>query len=96
MIMAIKPKRFPMGRLLATPGALAAVEDAGQIPVEFLLRHARGDWGEVNSGDWVLNDESLESGDRVLSAYRTAKGVRIWIITEAGRQATTILLPDEY
>ena len=96
MITPRKIKRFPLGQLLATPASLKAVEDSCQHPLEFLQRHARGDWGEVDPHDWDLNDESLKSGDRILSAYRTAKGQRIWIITEAGRQSTTILLPDEY
>ena len=96
MIANRKIKRFPLGHLLATPAARRAVEDAGQHPIEFLVRHARGDWGEVDPADWNLNDESLLSGDRILSAYRTMKGVRIWIITESDRRCTTMILPDEY
>ena len=94
--MTGQTKTFALGRLLATPRALEAVKDAGQSPIEFLRRHARGDWGEVDLGDWGLNDLALVDGTRLLSAYRTAKGKRLWIITEADRAATTILLPDEY
>ncbi len=90
----IKP--FPLGQIVATPGALSIIEEAGQSPLEFLIRHVRNDWGEVCTDDWALNDEALVSGDRLLSAYRTSKGERLWIITEANRAATTFLLPDEY
>ena len=87
---------FPLGQVVATKGALAALESAGQAPLTFLRRHASGDWGEVGSSDWALNDEALEYGGRLHSAYRTAKGDRIWVITEADRSATTFLLPGEY
>lgn len=92
---------FPLGQLLATPGALAALQDANQTPAEFLNRHSRGDWGEVSQEDKGLNDQSLEDGSRLLSAYTTARGVKLWVITEAAdddghRMATTILLPEEY
>jgi len=90
----IKP--FPLGEIVATRGALAAMDAAGQSPLEFLCRHIRNDWGEVCADDWKLNDESLESGDRILSTYRTNKGERLWIITESDRSSTTYLLPDEY
>jgi hypothetical protein len=93
--------KFPLGRLAATPGALEAMEASGQTAEFFLARHANGDWGEVDDEDQQLNDEALIHGDRILSAYRTLKGVKLWIITEAAddnghRAATTILLPDEY
>lgn len=93
--------RFGMGRLVATPGALRAMADSGQTPDFFLERHLRGDWGEVDVGDWKLNDLALKDGSRLLSTYRTLKGVKLWVITEATddegrRAATTILLPDEY
>jgi len=53
-------------------------------------------WGEVCQEDWQANDEALETGERLLSAYRTSKDERIWIITEHDRSVTTLLLPDEY
>lgn len=92
---------FPMGTIVATPAALEAIEDAGQTPDFFLAKHAAGDWGEVDAGDAALNDQALVSGERLLSAYKTLKGVRIWIITEATdnegiRNSSTILLPQEY
>lgn len=92
---------FKLGRLLATPTALRAIEQAGQSPAEFLDRHVLGDWGTVCEEDGDLNDEAVKDGSRILSAYVTDNSERIWIITEAKdddgkRAATTILLPDEY
>jgi len=87
---------FPLGRLLATPGAIEALIASGEQSASFVGRHARGDWGEVCAEDKALNDADVVEGGRLLSAYRTALGVRIWIITEADRSATTILLPEEY
>jgi hypothetical protein len=93
--------RFSLGQVLATPGALQALEESGQAPACFLDRHARGDWGDVDQRDWQLNDQALQDGSRILSAYKTPKGTKIWIITEAAdddgkRAATTLLLPEEY
>lgn len=92
---------FKPGRVLATPGALAALEHAGQNASEFLCRHLAGDWGVVGADDQAANDESLRDGSRLLSAYVLSTDVKIWIITEAAddcgdREATTVLLPDEY
>jgi hypothetical protein len=93
--------KFPLGQLLATPGALEALKESEQTPGFFLDCHAAGDWGEVSAADWQLNDEALTDGSRILSACRTLKGTKVWSITEAAdddgnRAATTILLPDEY
>ena len=85
-----------LGQVLATPGAIRAFEEAGQTGLEFLTRHEAGDWGEVDSEDWQENELSVREGFRILSAYKLTTGVRIWIITEADRSATTILLPEEY
>lgn len=79
-----------------TPGAREALEAAGQLPDEFLDRHARCDWGEVNRHDRRENEFSLERGFRLLSLYRTVLGTSLWIITEADRSSTTVLLPQEY
>lgn len=87
---------FKFGRLLITPGALDALQASGQSPWVFLARHLCGDWGEVDAEDKRLNDEAVKDGNRILSSYATAKGDRVWLITEADRSATTILLPDEY
>ena len=88
--------RFELGRIVATPGALRALEEAGQSPWEYLARHLRGDWGELSEEDRRENELSLQEGFRLLSAYRTKTGRKLWVITEADRSATTILTPEEY
>jgi len=88
--------KFSLGKTLATPAALQALEQSGQSPAFFLDRHIQGDWGLVSDDDKRANDEALISGERLLSAYRTLKGVKLWIITEADRSSTTILTPQEY
>ncbi len=95
MIEIAKPK-FSLGKLVATPSALEALADAAQNPMNFVSRHLQGDWGECCEQDRQANDEALRYGTRLLSVYRTAKGTKIWIITEADRSVTTILLPEEY
>ena len=88
--------RFSPGSVVATPAALAALEAAGQSPLEFLQRHLRGDWGEVDAHDRRENELALRRGLRLLSAYTLRDGTRIWVITEADRSATTLLLPEDY
>jgi hypothetical protein len=95
-----KPK-FDLGQILATPGAIEALEKSGQTPDFFVERHVRGDWGEVCDEDKELNDQALVDGSRLLSAYRTLCGTKLWVITEATddegkRLCTTCLLPEEY
>lgn len=87
-------KRFPLGQVVITRGALKNLP-ADEVR-ECLLRHAEGDWGDVCQEDWALNDESLENESRLLSSYRTASDIQFWIITEWDRSLTTILLPEEY
>jgi hypothetical protein len=87
---------FALGQVVATPGALAALEDAGQNPGEFLQRHVTGDWGDLDEHDRNENELALRQGLRLLSAYQTTKGVRLWVITEWDRSVTTLLLPEEY
>ena len=87
---------FPLGQCVATPGALAALEDAGQMPADFLSRHVAGDWGAIDPDDRGLNEQALRDGARIFSVYQTSKGVKVWVITEADRASTCILLPDEY
>ncbi len=88
---------FELGRVCATPGALRAIEEAGQTPGDFLQRHLSGDWGEMDAHDSRLNDAAVRSGeDRIFSAYCTSAGEKLWCITEWDRSATTILLPSEY
>jgi hypothetical protein len=88
--------KFRLGEIVATPNALRALEDANQVPEEFLARHAAGDWGEVSSEDWNENELSVRKGFRLLSSYVLLTGKKIWIITEADRSATTLLLPEDY
>ncbi len=93
--------KFDPGQMLSTPGALEEIARAGQEPLFFLQKHFLGDWGDLSQGDKELNDLALVDGSRIMSAYKTLLGVKIWIITEAvgddgRRAATTILLPDEY
>lgn len=87
---------FELGQLVATPGAIRALEDSGDHPLKFLSRHVTGDWGLVEKEDWEANDMAVQHGGRILSVYRTSKGTKLWIITEADRSVTTILLPEEY
>ena len=87
---------FEMNMVVATPGAMGALERAHQVPWEFLARHVSGDWGEVPQEDRVENEVCVLNGYRILSAYRTKLGERLWILTEADRALTTILLPEEY
>lgn len=95
--MIAKQKRlFDLGQVVATPGALNALEEAGQSPSEFIARHVSGDWGELDEEDQQANDDAVEGGDRVLSAYILKTGIKIWAITEADRSSTCLLLPEEY
>lgn len=91
----VKP-RFALGSVVATPGALAALERCGADALTLLSRHQSGDWGEVSAEDGRENEFSVENQFRILSSYRVGADTRIWIITEADRSVTTLLLPDEY
>lgn len=82
---------------MATPAALALLANAGASPVELLSRHQSGDWGDVPSEDARENELSVEHGFRILSSYPVGiTGERVWIITEADRSSTCILLPEDY
>jgi hypothetical protein len=89
-------RRFALGQTFITPGAEEALQIAGQDSIEFLRRHMSCDWGDVSEEDAQENDFSLIEGFRLLSSYQTGKGQQLWIITEADRSSTTILLPSEY
>lgn len=89
-------KLFSLGQLRITPGALDAISKAGQSPLELVDRHQRGDWGDVCEADRKQNDLSVRNGFRVFSSYHTESDWKIWVITEADRSATTVLLPSEY
>ena len=93
MTTAIKPK-FPLGRVVITANAR---ETLGHDDVlQALARHAGGDWGDLCQADRQENEFSLDKRLRLLSAYHAAAGTKFWIITEADRSATTILLPEDY
>lgn len=87
---------FPFGRIVATPGALKAMEESCIDGLALLARHQRGDWGAINPEDVGLNEEALRTGTRLLSVYPLPTGEIIWIITEADRSVTTLLLPEDY
>lgn len=92
----ISEGKFPLGQVAATPGVLRAIAEAGNSPQEFLSRHATGDWGELDEHDRQTNDLSVARGLRILSAYYLRDRTTLWVITEADRSSTTLLLPEEY
>ena len=91
-----RQRPFALGRLVVTPGALEVLAHARQSPSEFLSRHQGGDWGECCEEDARENELSVKQGFRILSVYLTRKVEKLWIITEADRSKTTLLLPSEY
>jgi hypothetical protein len=84
MIEIARPK-FNFGTLVATPGAIEALTEAEQSPMEFISRHIIGDWRGCCEADRQSNEDALRKGERLFSVYRTAKGVKLWVITEADR-----------
>jgi hypothetical protein len=91
-----KKRLFPLGQMYATPGAIDALSEAGQRAAEFINRHQCGDWSEMCEEDRRENEFSVDKRLRIFSAYHTSKGIKLWVITEADRSATTILLLSEY
>ncbi|APR36680.1 hypothetical protein [Paraburkholderia sp. SOS3] len=88
---------FRLGDIVATPGAISLLERTDTHPLDLLLRHMRGDWGTVSEADAIANRLAVEQGSRLLSVYLLGTPSEVlWIITEAGRHATTLLLPTEY
>lgn len=96
MILTAELQRVPLGMIVSTPAALEALRKSGDDPGRFLTRHRQKDWGVVSADDKKANDDAMENGDRILSAYLLRNNVKIWIITEGDRSVTTILLPEEY
>jgi hypothetical protein len=94
--------RFALGSVVSTPGALAALKEAGQAPLYFLNLHASGAWGDLDREDRQANEDAIshegdpEQQGKVFSSYQTRNGATIWIITEHDRSVTTLLLPNEY
>jgi hypothetical protein len=92
----VKPL-FALGRVVATPGALAAIGISGDDLSSYLARHQSGDWGDIGAHDRKENQLSLEQGFRLMSVYTLSiTGAKIWVVTEADRSSTCILLPEEY
>jgi hypothetical protein len=88
---------LPLGKVFGTFGALVAFAGALDDDLNsFLSRHANGDWGELSESDREANEYALKHGLRVLSAYTLRTGAKIWIVTDADRSMTTMLLPEEY
>ena len=92
----MKDKYTPiyMGKVVATPAVLEAVPESEFFAA--LERHKRGDWGDVSEADREANDQALKDEERLLSVYKSAGGTKFWIVTEADRSYTTIMLPSEY
>lgn len=99
-----KQVRFELGQLCYTPGAQSALEQYQVSPLDLITRHVNGDWGEVCPDDAQANEDALRTGARLLSSYALQQpegsdlsaSVKIWVITEADRSVTTLLLPEEY
>jgi hypothetical protein len=87
-------RRFPLGDLYVTAAADKTLDP--QDITQALTRHAQGDWGDVCEADRQANELSLAESDRLFSVYHNRAGVKFWIITERDRNATTVLLPDDY
>ncbi len=85
--------RFPLGRIVATPGAIETIGHEGCLA--FLRRHHGGDWGDLDGHDRRANERALRDGERLFSSYATASG-KVWVVTEADRSSTCVLLPSEY
>lgn len=95
MLNSSTNKLFCLGQVVATPAALSLLDEHNKTPSEFLRRHQSGDWGELCKEDQQANDSALKHGDRIFSAYKI-DDEKVWIITEADRSSTTLLLPSEY
>lgn len=86
--------RFKLGRIMSTPNALNQL--TSEDVLQALQRHQAGDWGDVDEHDRQANERALVENARLLSVYRSATGVKFWLITEADRSSTTVLLPEDY
>lgn len=99
------PARFELGQLCCTPGAQALMQRYQVSPFQLIARHVAGDWGDLCPEDAQTNEEALQEGSRIFSVYvlppplsdgETLVAAKVWVITEADRSVTTILLPEEY
>lgn len=105
VFLAASQPLFSLGQVVATPAALELLAEHAVEPVALLSRHVSGDWGQLSSDDACANDDAVRHGDRVLSSYvlpltperePVESGARVWVITEADRSCTTLLMPSEY
>ena len=87
---------FPLGQLVATLGAMSLLRSLALSPMDFVARHASGDWGEIDELDRQANRAALKDGSRLFSSFALGFEHKLWIITQADRSATTLLLPEEY
>jgi hypothetical protein len=86
--------KFPFGQIVSTPNALNAIPNDEILSA--LNRHVSGDWGELDKEDQNSNERALKNGGRLFSSYRSVTGTKFWIITEADRSSTCVLLPEDY
>lgn len=91
--IAVEKAKFPLGQVVITATA-AGILDTPAV-TEGLRRHAKGDWGDICPEDATLNDLALKDGSRVMSVYGNGER-RFWVITEADRSSTTVLMPSDY
>lgn len=87
---------FSLGQLVWTPGAQELFTQLEKSPLELIQRHVAGDWGDMDEEDKKLNTEAIDAGERIFSAYQLDESNKVWVITEADRSVTSILLPSEY
>jgi hypothetical protein len=92
----LKKPLFDLGQTVATAGAIEALHQAGISAASLLYRHQCGDWGDLGDEDLAENKLALNQGLRIFSSYQITEATRIWVITEADRSVTTVLLPEEY
>lgn len=87
---------FAPGHIVATPNALGVLNTANVTPMDLLRRHLAGDWGDLDNEDKHANDQAVTHGSRVFSSYILETGDKVWVITEADRSSTCLLLPEDY
>ena len=87
---------FKLGQIVMTPAAQLEMAAADVTPFPFLVRHCKGDWGDVDPEDQGMNDAALKNGERLFSVYKLTAVQKIWVITEHDRSVTTLLLPSDY
>jgi hypothetical protein len=87
---------FELGQLLMTSGVAELVQQEGLDPIPFIIRHGKGNWGDLDAEDLRANEIALNTGSRLFSSYNLSNNRKLWVITEWDRSCTTLLLPNEY